>query len=162
MATEGHEVDPSKYDASRRRFLRNAGVAAASVPFLGTFIDVLTERGASAQTFRDSNLPMFASHPKYNFTFVNHVTTNTFFTATRYGIADACALVGIPTSQWTGSTDSKVSDMVTAMDQAIAAKVHGIAVAVIDPVAFNTPTDNALNGGIPVLAYNADEPGNNR
>jgi simple sugar transport system substrate-binding protein len=154
------EVDPKKYDASRRRFLRNVGMAAASVPFLGTFTDVLTERGAAAQTFHDSNNPLFASHPKYRFTFVNHVTTNTFFTATIYGIQDAARLLGIPTPQWTGSQNSIVSEMVTAMDTAIAASVQGIAVALIDPVAFNTPTNNALSKGIPVVSYNADEPNN--
>ena len=162
MATEPHEVDPKKYDASRRRFLRNAGLTAAAVPFMGAFTEVLTERGAAASAFRDSTIPMFASHPAYKFTFVNHVTTNTFFTATRYGLADACNLLGIPVAQWTGSQNSIVSEMVTAMDQAIAAKVQGIAVALIDPVAFNAPTDNALNQGIPVLSYNADEPGNDR
>ena len=162
MGTEPYEVDPKKYEASRRRFLRNAGVAAASVPFLGTFMDVLGERGASAQTFSDSNIPMFTKHPGYRFTFVNHVTTNTFFTATIYGLQDAAHLLGIPVPQWTGSQNSIVSEMVTAMDTSIAANVNGIAVALIDPKAFNTPTINALNKGIPVVSYNADEPGNKR
>jgi simple sugar transport system substrate-binding protein len=156
MATEGNEVNPLKYEASRRRFLRNAGLAAASVPFLGAFVDVLTERGASAQSFTDSAMPLFASHPKYKFTFVNHVTTNTFFTPTRYGMADAATLLGIPTPLWTGSENSIVSQMVTAMDQAIAGHVDGIAVSIIDSIAFNTPTDNALAKGIPVISYNAD------
>jgi simple sugar transport system substrate-binding protein len=115
-------------------------------------MEALTERGASAQTLRDESIPMLASHPGYKFTFVNHVTTNTFFTPTRYGMADAAALLGIPTPLWTGSTDSIVSQMVTAFDQAIAAKVDGIACALIDPVAFNTPTDNALTKGIPVMS----------
>jgi simple sugar transport system substrate-binding protein len=160
MPKERFEVDPAKYDVSRRRFLRNAGMAAASVPFLGTFTEVLTERGASAQSFRDSNIPMFAHHPGYRFTFVNHVTTNSFFTA--YGIQDAARLLGIPVPQWTGSQNSIVSEMVSSMNTAIAGNVNGIAVALIDPVAFNTPTNNALAKGIPVLSYNADEPGNNR
>ena len=49
-------------------------------------MEVLTERGAAAQSFRDESMEMFASHPAYKFTFVNHVTTNTFFTATQYGL----------------------------------------------------------------------------
>ena len=165
MATERYEVDPQQYEVSRRRFLRNAGIAAASVPFLGGMMDVLTEKGAAAQTHRDSNNPLFAgmgSHPKYKFTFVNHVTTNTFFTATIYGLQDAAALLGIPTPQWTGSDNSIVSDMTSAMNTAIAAHVDGIAVAIIDPKAFNGPTDTALSKGIPVVSYNADEPGNDR
>jgi simple sugar transport system substrate-binding protein len=105
---------------------------------------------------------MLASHPSYRFTFVFHDTTNTFFVPTQYGIADACNLLGIPTSQWTGSQTFIIADMVTAFNQATAAKVNGIAFALIDPVAFNTPTDKALGDGIPVLSVNSDEPGNNR
>ena len=52
--------------------------------------------------------------------------------------------------------------MVTAINEAIVAGVNGIATTLIDPVAFNTPVDNALSKGIPVIAYNADEAGNNR
>jgi len=159
---EPQEVDPKQYEVSRRRFLRNAGVAAASVPFLGGMMDVLTERGAGAQTLRDESHPLFASHPSYKFTFVNHVTTNTFFTATQYGLQDAATILGIPTPQWTGSSTSATSDMVNAIDVAIAGKVSGIATTLIDPTAFNTPVDKALTAGIPVIAYNADEPNNNR
>ena len=157
-----HEVDPKEYDASRRRFLRNAGVAAASVPFVGGLMDVLTERGASAQSVRDESNPLFARHPNYKFTFVNHVTTNTFFTATQYGLQDAAKILGIPTPQWTGSANSVVSEMVNSLNVAIAGKVNGIATTLIDPTAFNTPVNKALAAGIPVVAYNADEPGNNR
>ncbi|HMK96687.1 MAG TPA: substrate-binding domain-containing protein [Acidimicrobiales bacterium] len=162
MAQRPIEVDPKKYDVSRRRFLRNAGAVAASVPFLGSFIEVLTERGAAAQSFRDESHPFFASHPSYKFTFVNHVTTNTFFTPTIYGLTDAATILGIPAPAWTGSANSLATDMVTAISDAIAAGVNGIATTLIDPTAFNTPVDNALAKGIPVVAYNADEPGNNR
>lgn len=159
---EPQEVDPRKYEVSRRRFLRNAGMAAASMPVLGGLAEILGERGASAQTYRDESNPLFAMHPAYKFTFVNHVTTNTFFTATIYGLQDAARILGIPTPQWTGSTVSATSDMVNAIDVAIAGKVNGIATTLIDPTAFNTPVDRALTLGIPVVAYNADEPGNNR
>ena len=159
---EPHEVDPKQYEVSRRRFLRNAGVAATMVPLLGGMMEVLTERGAAAQTLHDESHPLLAKHPSYKFTFVNHVTTNSFFTPTQYGMADAAALLGIPKPLWTGSATSNVSQMVTAFNQAIAAGVSGIAAALIDPIAFNRPTDNALTKGIPVMSYNADEPGNNR
>jgi simple sugar transport system substrate-binding protein len=159
---EPFEVDPRRYEVSRRRFLRNFGAVAASVPFLGGLAEVLTERGAAAQQLHDNNHPLFAKHPAYKFTFVNHVTTNTFFTPTQYGAADAAAILGIPTPQWTGSVTSVVSQMVTAFNQAVAANVAGIATTLIDPKAFNSPVDAALTKGIPVVAYNADEPGNNR
>jgi simple sugar transport system substrate-binding protein len=98
----------------------------------------------------------------YKFTFVNHVTTNPFFVPTRYGLADAGKLLGCPTPQWTGSKTSNVTEMVNAVNSAITAGVDGIAVSLVDPTAFNTPVQNALNKSIPVLAYNADATGNPR
>src|SRR5207247_1987934 len=64
--------------------------------------------------------------------------------------------------QWTGSENSNVSQMVNAMNTAIASGADGIAVALIDLHAFNGPTEAALSKGIPVVAYNADAPTNKR
>jgi len=161
MAKRPIEVDPKQYEVSRRRFLRNAGAAAASVPFLGGLVEVLSERGAAAQTHLDENHPFFASHPAYKFTFVNHVTTNTFFTPTIYGLQDAAAILGIPAPAWTGSANSLATDMTTAINDAIVAGVAGIATTIIDPTAFTSPIASALAKGIPVVAYNADEIGSN-
>jgi simple sugar transport system substrate-binding protein len=93
----------------------------------------------------------------YKFVFVNHVTTNEFFTPTIYGIQDACAFFGC-SYQWTGSENSVVSEMVNAMQTAIAGKADGIAVCLIDAAAFDSATANALAAGIPVIGYNADVP----
>ncbi len=155
MTTEDHDETTAKRELSRRRFLRNAG-AAASIPLLGGVADILSQQGAGAQTYKRNNEhPFFASHPKYHFVMDNHVTTNSFFTATIYGCQDFCALTGCSFT-WTGSTDSVVSEMVSAMDSAIASKANGIGVPLIDNTAFDTPTNQALNAGIPVIAYNAD------
>ena len=93
----------------------------------------------------------------YSFVFVNHVTTNPFFTPTQYGAADACQLLGCH-YRWTGSAKSIVSEMVQAFQTAIASRADGIAVSIIDPHAFNAPVASALAAGIPVVAYNADAP----
>ena len=87
--------------------------------------------------------------------FVNHVTTNPFFVPTQYGIEDAGAIFNT-THQWTGSETTDVSQMVSAMNTAIASKADGIAVCLIDTNAFKAPTKKALDAGIPVIAYNAD------
>ena len=97
----------------------------------------------------------YGSSGGHKFVMVNHVTTNSFFTATIYGCQDACALTG-SSFQWTGSNNSIVSDMVSAFNTAIAAKANGIGCALIDNTAFNAPTAQALSSGIPVIAYNAD------
>ncbi len=93
----------------------------------------------------------------YKFTFVNHVTTNTFFTPTQYGAADMCSLLGC-SYRWTGSENSNVSEMVRAVQTAINDKVDGIAVAIVDANAFNGPVAQAIAAGIPVVSYNADAP----
>ena len=113
MAADGHDgISKEQRELSRRRFLRRAGVAAAAVPLYGGLAEILTEQGASAATYkRNSDNAVFASHPKYKFVMVNHVTTNSFFTATIYGIQDACALTGCK-YQWTGSASSVVSQKI--------------------------------------------------
>jgi simple sugar transport system substrate-binding protein len=104
---------------------------------------------------------VFGSSGKPKFVFVNHVTTNPFFVPTKYGAEDACKLLGC-SYQWTGSENSNVNEMVNAMNTAITSGADGIAVALVDNKAFNTPTDAALKAKIPVVSYNADATSNNR
>ncbi len=158
MATDGHDdVRKEQWEFSRRRFLKYAGGAVAAGSTYAGLAGLLGAEGANAARLArtNSDTAFFASHPKYKFVMVNHVTTNSFFTATIYGLQDACAITGC-SYQWTGSTTAIVSEMVSAMDAAIAGKANGIGVCLVDNTAFNKPVDNALGGGIPVIAYNAD------
>jgi simple sugar transport system substrate-binding protein len=129
----------------RSELLRWLGVAAAGAT---------VPAGSAAAGF-------LRPHPRWRFVFVNHATTNPFFVPTRYGIEDACALLGVR-HEWTGSTRSDVGEMLAAMRRAIDARVDGIAVSVIDPRAFNRPTAQALAREIPVVSYNADGGRGNR
>jgi simple sugar transport system substrate-binding protein len=150
------DVDRPGFD--RRAFLRRTaltGIAAGSVGSL------LIACGSSASSSSGGSDAVFGSHPKYKFVFVNHVTTNPFFTPTQYGAADASKLLGCE-YQWTGSENSNVAQMVTAVNTAVTSGADGIAVALIDLHAFNAPVEAALKAGIPVVAYNADAPGNAR
>ncbi|HVV10318.1 sugar ABC transporter substrate-binding protein [Amycolatopsis sp.] len=102
----------------------------------------------------------FPSTPGYRFTFINHVTTNSFFVPTKSGMTDAAKLLGLPDPQWTGSTEGNVSEMANAFSTAVNGGVDGIAIALTDNNAFVEPTKAALAKGIPVIAYNATAPGN--
>ena len=156
---EGKSSGISWPEIDRRSFLRRTaltGVAAGSVG------SILSACGSSASSSGSSgSAGVFGSHPSYKFVFVNHVTTNPFFTPTQYGAADASKLLGC-TYQWTGSENSNVSQMVNALNTAVTGGADGIAVALIDLHAFNAPVETALKAGIPVVAYNADAPGNAR
>jgi simple sugar transport system substrate-binding protein len=136
-----------------------AGIAAMILEACGS-----SKKSTSTATAASSGSAasgIFGVSTSYKFTFVNHVTTNTFFVPTQYGIADACKLLGC-SYQWTGSQTSNVAQMVNAINTAVSAGVNGIATTLIDPTAFNAPVSKALSSGIPVVAYNADEPSNAR
>jgi simple sugar transport system substrate-binding protein len=150
----------------RRTLLRNGAIAGGGAA-LAAALAACGKSSSDNNSSSDSGAAAkggagnFPVTPKYKFVFVNHVTTNPFFTPTQYGIQDAGALVNT-TFQWTGSKTADVSEMVNAMNAAITAKADGIAVCLVDKKAFNAPTDKALQAGIPVVAYNADTTGNNR
>ncbi|MGH2815527.1 MAG: sugar ABC transporter substrate-binding protein [Actinomycetota bacterium] len=140
--------------------LTSASLAASALLAACTGNDDNSSGDAAATASGD-----FPTTPKWKFVFVNHVTTNPFFTPTQYGAQDACALLNCD-FQWTGSKDSIVAEMVNATNTAISAKADGIALAVVDKNAFKAPVDQALAAGIPVVSYNADgakdDPGTNR
>jgi simple sugar transport system substrate-binding protein len=146
----------------RRTFLRRTAISGAGVGAVST---LLAACGSSASSSSSSGgggaSDVFGSGKKYKFVFVNHVTTNPFFTPTQYGAADACSLLGC-SYQWTGSENSNVSQMVNALNTAVTGGADGIAIALIDLHAFNSPVEAAIKAGIPVVAYNADAPGNAR
>ncbi len=75
----------------RRRLLGTAALGAAGATALPA---ILAACGSSTTAAGSEGL--FPSHPKWNFVFVNHVTTNAFFTPTQYGAADASAAAGMP------------------------------------------------------------------
>ncbi len=88
------DVGDAQRELSRRRFLKYAGVSAAAIPAYAGMMGVLSEDASAATLKQNAHIAAFASHPKYHFVMVNHVTTNSFFTATIYGIQDACAITG--------------------------------------------------------------------
>jgi len=137
---------------TRRAALGGAGGAIAGL-MLGQPAASLAAGSARAA----SAASIFGTAKRYHFVFVNHVTTNPFFVPTQYGAQDACNLLGCSYT-WTGSVTSNVGEMVTHFNSAIASGADGIACSMIDPKAFTGPTAGALAKGIPVLAYNADEP----
>ena len=145
-------------EIDRRSFLRRTALTGAAAGSVGA---ILSACGSSASSSGSGSASVFGSHPEYKFVFINHVTTNPFFVPTQYGIQDACKLLGC-SYQWTGSESSNVGQMVTAMNTAVSSGADGIAVALIDLHAFNQPTEAALKKGIPVIAYNADAPLNQR
>src|SRR5215831_8056791 len=170
------EVDPKVDEAiqtlnmkdgpTRRKLLTGTGLVSATAAASALLAACSSTSSSGSTSTSSSSVGNFPSTPPWKFTFVNHVTTNPFFVPTQYGMADAAALLGLPKPAWTGSQNSSVPEMVSATNAAISSKANGIAVAVISSTAFTTPVKNAMDGGIPVVSYNADgnvgDPGTNR
>jgi simple sugar transport system substrate-binding protein len=147
-----------------RQVTRRAALTGGAAGLAALALQACGGSGGSSATAsggRSAAAGIFGTSRRYRFTFVNHATTNTFFTPTRSGAADACKLLGC-SYDWTGSASSNVSEMVDAIDTAVAGHTNGIATSLIDPTAFNSPVAKALGADIPVVAYNADAAGNPR
>src|SRR6201996_6191974 len=141
---------------SRRKLLGGAGLVSATAAASALLAACSSSSSAASTSDGKSAIGNFPKTPAWKFYFINHVTTNAFFTPTQYGLADAAALLGLPTPTWGGSDNQVISQMVSAFDPAVASKVSGIALAAISSTAFTAPVKNAMDKGIPVVTYNAD------
>lgn len=151
---------------SRRQLVRGVTAAGAG----GSAMALLAACGKSSGSDSDAGsgsgsaqggVGDFPRTPRWRFVVVCHATTNSFFTATQYGVQDAAAMVESD-YQWTGSATGDVSEMLNALNAAITAKADGIALSMVDQRAFDSAVDKALSAGIPVIAFSSDAPDSNR
>jgi simple sugar transport system substrate-binding protein len=158
------DVDPKVEEAidtlnmkdgpTRRKLLTGTGLVSATAA-ASALLAACSSSSTSGSTAK-SVAGNFPKTPAWQFWFVNHVTSNPFFTPTTYALADASALLGLPTPKFGGSDNSVVPAMVNYFNTAKAANASGIALAQISQTAFTTPVKTAMDAGIPVITYNAD------
>jgi simple sugar transport system substrate-binding protein len=155
---EAIETLNMKDGPSRRRLLSGVGLVSATAAASALLTACSSPSNASNASDAKNAAGNFPKTPSWKFTFVNHVTDNSFFTPTQYGFADCAALLGLPTPAWTGATSTQptVPTMLTALNSAIAAKSPGIATTVVSATAFTRPIASALAAGVPVVTYNAN------
>jgi simple sugar transport system substrate-binding protein len=146
---------------TRRRLIAGAGMVSATAAASALLAACTSSNSTAGATGSSTASALggsgaFPSTPSWQFWFVNHVTTNSFFVPTQYGFADAAKLLGLPAPKWVGSTTSVASQMVAQINAAVASKAAGIATVLTDSTSFTTPVGNAMSAGIPVVSYNAD------
>ena len=158
--------DKRSGDVSRvAQITRRRALTGGAAGLTAALLDACGGSGGGAKT--NAKAPssgissIFGVSGGYRFTFVNHVMTNTFFTPTISGATDACMLLGC-SYEWTGSASSNVAQMVSAINTAVMAGVDGIATSLVAAGAFAKPIAAATGARIPVVSYNADEPGTDR
>src|ERR1051326_6471202 len=135
VVDEAIETLNMKDGPSRRRLLEGAGLfsATAAASALIAACSSSSSSGAAPHSTASAAAGNFPTTPKWKFTFICHVTDNSFFTPTQYGMADAAALLGLPTPAWTGalSTQSTVPTMLQSFNAAVTASSPGIATTVV-------------------------------
>ena len=99
----------------------------------------------------------FPKTPAWQFWFVNHVYTNTFFVPTQYGFAGRRGAARPADAQVgrLGLDLERLADGELPADRDLG-EANGIATTVINATGFTTPVMDAMNAGIPVVTYNAD------
>jgi simple sugar transport system substrate-binding protein len=145
---------------SRRKLLAGTGLVSATAAASALLAACTSSSSNGTESVTQSAAAAVAGNfpktPAWKFYFVNHVTTNAFFTPTQYAMADAAALLGLPAPVWGGSNNQVISQMVANFDTAVAAGAGGIALAAISATAFTSSVSSAMDKGIPVVTYNAD------
>jgi simple sugar transport system substrate-binding protein len=157
VVDEAIETLNMKDGPSRRRLLEGAGLFSATAA-ASALIAACSSSSSSSASQAKAAAGNFPTTPKWQFSFVNHVTDNSFFTPTQYGFADAAAILGLPTPHWVGalSTQPTVPTMLSAFNDAVTAGSPGIATTVVAATSFISPINSALAAGVPVVTYNAN------
>ena len=132
---------------TRQELLRRAGAGAAGfslAQLLGPAAALAGDGGGD-----------YPAHPRWRFAFVSHSTLDPLLVATQFGAQDAAALVKCQV-EWTGSPSGSATQTVKALRAAIAKKVDGIAVSVLDDKLYAPAIAAADKAGIPLVAFRVD------
>ncbi|HML75380.1 MAG TPA: substrate-binding domain-containing protein [Anaerohalosphaeraceae bacterium] len=90
------------------------------------------------------------------FAFITCAVDAPFFMPVKQGVHDAAAAMGVH-CDFMGTAGVDVKKQADMVQQAIAAGYDGIAVNIIDPAGFDQVIQEAVQKGIPVVAFNIDD-----
>jgi len=108
---------------------------------------------------RSASAPTEAAHvpsKPLRFIFIAPVIHEEFFLPVRKGMADAAKMMGVE-AVFTGTEGVDAKAQATMVTKAVEDGYDGIAVDIIDPVAFDEAVKSALDKGMPVVAFNTDD-----
>lgn len=100
-------------------------------------------------------LPLMGSEP-LRFVFITCCRDEAFFDPVKRGMADAARAMNVQ-CEFQGTEGVDLASQQAMVRKAVAAKVDGIALNIIDPDAFDTVVAEAIQRGVPVVAFNVDD-----
>jgi len=93
---------------------------------------------------------------KLRFIFITPCVGEDFFRPVKKGMLDASRMMDVECT-FTGTEDVDLKAQAEMVREAIAEGYNGIAISLIDPVAFDEVVQEAMDKGIPVVAFNVDD-----
>jgi len=93
---------------------------------------------------------------RLRFIFITPCVGEDFFRPVKKGMLDASRMMGVECT-FTGTEDVDVEAQAELVRRALADGYDGIAISLIDPVAFDDVVQEAVDRGIPVVAFNVDD-----
>lgn len=133
----GDDVDPAKGD------LNSGGMMRTTLAVLAA---VLSTHSATADT---------PAH-ELRFLLVTPFVDYTFFAPVKKGMQDAAKSMGVQ-AVFDGTKNGDVKSLAAKVTQAVQDGYDGIALNIVDPVAFDGVIVEAMRNGVPVIAFNVDD-----
>jgi len=90
------------------------------------------------------------------FAFITCTVDAKFFRPVKKGVRDASQMMGVQ-ADFLGTEGVDIPAQVEMVRQALRDGYHGIALNIIDPEAFDDVVQEALDRGVPVVAFNVDD-----
>jgi simple sugar transport system substrate-binding protein len=90
------------------------------------------------------------------FVFITTCAAEDFFKPVQKGMRDAAARMGVECT-FTGTPEVDIKAQAEMVRKAVAERYDGIALNIIDPVAFDDVVREAMSKGVPVVAFNVDD-----
>ena len=100
--------------------------------------------------------PAVGGDKKLKFIFITTCVDEDFFKPVKKGMADASRMMDVE-CVFTGTPDVDVKSQAEMVRQALRDGYDGIALNIIDPVAFDGVAEEARGRGVPLVAFNVDD-----
>lgn len=124
--------------------------------FVAVMMLVALASGVSSAAAPDATNANSSQQQTFKFVFITCAVDQPFFGPVKKGMEDAARMLNVE-CDFVGTPGVDVPAQVALVRQAIADKVDGIALNIIDPVAFDDVVAEAVSHGIPVVAFNIDD-----
>ena len=99
--------------------------------------------------------PVAAEEP-LRFVFITCCRDEAFFGPVKKGMADAARAMNVR-CEFTGTSGVDLKAQAEMVRKAVADGYHGIAMNIVDPLAFDDVVAEAVQKGVPVVAFNVDD-----